>query len=43
MAKYSIKTLGCKVNQFETEAIGLSLQKQGWEKAKKKNVLIFAL
>ncbi len=38
MAKYSIKTLGCKVNQFETEAIGLSLQKQGWEKAKKKDI-----
>lgn len=35
MGKYSIKTLGCKVNQFETEAIGLSLQQKGWEKAAK--------
>ncbi len=35
MSKYSIKTLGCKVNQFETEAIGLSLEQIGWEKAKK--------
>ncbi len=35
MARYAIKTLGCKVNQFETEAIGLALEKHGWEKADK--------
>lgn len=35
MSTYSVKTLGCKVNQFETEAIGLSLEQSGWIKAKK--------
>ena len=30
--KYLLTTLGCKVNQFETEAIGISLSTAGWEK-----------
>lgn len=33
MKRYTIKTLGCKVNQFETEAIGLMLEKEGWQKS----------
>ncbi len=35
MTRYTIKTLGCKVNQFETEAIGLALEQHGWKKAEK--------
>ncbi len=35
MSTYLIKTLGCKVNQFETEAIGLALENEGWQKASK--------
>ncbi len=35
MSIYAIKTLGCKVNQFETEAIGLALEQYGWLKAGK--------
>jgi threonylcarbamoyladenosine tRNA methylthiotransferase MtaB len=30
MTRFMMTTLGCKVNQFETEAIGLALSKAGW-------------
>ncbi|MGD8521517.1 MAG: tRNA (N(6)-L-threonylcarbamoyladenosine(37)-C(2))-methylthiotransferase MtaB [Desulfobacterales bacterium] len=30
MPKFIIKTLGCKVNQYESEAIGKELQASGW-------------
>jgi threonylcarbamoyladenosine tRNA methylthiotransferase MtaB len=30
MPKFTIKTLGCKVNQYESEAIGKELQTSGW-------------
>ncbi len=33
--RYLLTTLGCKVNQFETEAIGITLLKAGWEKTVK--------
>jgi threonylcarbamoyladenosine tRNA methylthiotransferase MtaB len=33
--KYLLTTLGCKVNQFETEAIGIALRQAGWEKTVK--------
>jgi threonylcarbamoyladenosine tRNA methylthiotransferase MtaB len=33
--KFFLTTLGCKVNQFETEAIGLTLKEAGWEKTAK--------
>ncbi len=33
--KYLLTTLGCKVNQFETEAIGIALKQAGWEKTVK--------
>ncbi|CCK80274.1 tRNA (N(6)-L-threonylcarbamoyladenosine(37)-C(2))-methylthiotransferase MtaB [Desulfobacula toluolica] len=36
MKKFYIQTLGCKVNQYESDGIALSLEKQGWQKAKKK-------
>lgn len=35
MSKFFITTLGCKVNQFEAEAIGLALCNAGWEKSLK--------
>lgn len=34
MKTFYIQTLGCKVNQFESDGIGVGLEKQGWEKAK---------
>lgn len=33
--KFMLTTLGCKVNQFETEAIGMALRQAGWEKTVK--------
>jgi threonylcarbamoyladenosine tRNA methylthiotransferase MtaB len=30
MPRFKIKTLGCKVNQYESEAIGKELQTSGW-------------
>lgn len=33
--RYLLTTLGCKVNQFETEAIGITLGQAGWEKTVK--------
>ncbi len=30
MAKFTIRTLGCKVNQYESEAIGQYLKASGW-------------
>lgn len=33
MKKFMIKTLGCKVNQFESEAISAALVADGWEEA----------
>ena len=35
MKKFYIQTLGCKVNQYESDGIALSLEKQGWIKGKK--------
>ncbi|MBU1172579.1 MAG: tRNA (N(6)-L-threonylcarbamoyladenosine(37)-C(2))-methylthiotransferase MtaB [Proteobacteria bacterium] len=35
MTKFMMTTLGCKVNQFETEAIGLALIRAGWERTGK--------
>ena len=35
MKKFYIKTLGCKVNQYESDGIGLTLEKKGWAKGKK--------
>lgn len=35
MPTFFITTLGCKVNQFEAEAIGLALTGAGWEKTTK--------
>lgn len=34
-SKYLLTTLGCKVNQFETEAIGIALHQAGWDKTVK--------
>ncbi|MCK5695109.1 MAG: tRNA (N(6)-L-threonylcarbamoyladenosine(37)-C(2))-methylthiotransferase MtaB [Desulfobacula sp.] len=36
MKKFYIETLGCKVNQYESDGIALSLEKQGWIKGEKK-------
>ncbi|MCD4722478.1 MAG: tRNA (N(6)-L-threonylcarbamoyladenosine(37)-C(2))-methylthiotransferase MtaB [Desulfobacula sp.] len=36
MKKFYIETLGCKVNQYESDGIALSLEEQGWIKGKKK-------
>ena len=36
MKKFYIETLGCKVNQYESDGIALSLEKQGWIKGSKK-------
>ncbi|WP_459922576.1 tRNA (N(6)-L-threonylcarbamoyladenosine(37)-C(2))-methylthiotransferase MtaB [Desulfatiferula olefinivorans] len=35
MTTFMITTLGCKVNQFETEAIGLALSRKGWTRTGK--------
>lgn len=35
MKKFHIETLGCKVNQYESDGIASSLEKQGWVKDKK--------
>ena len=35
MAKYKITTLGCKVNQYESEAIGRELETSQWDTAGK--------
>jgi len=35
MKKFHIHTLGCKVNQYESDGIAISLEKQGWIKEKK--------
>ena len=34
MKKYKIITLGCKVNQYESDGISQELDQKGWEKAK---------
>lgn len=36
MKKFYIETLGCKVNQYESDGIALNLENQGWTKGKKK-------
>ena len=36
MKKFHIETLGCKVNQYESDGIALGLEKQGWIKGGKK-------
>ncbi|MCK4767285.1 MAG: tRNA (N(6)-L-threonylcarbamoyladenosine(37)-C(2))-methylthiotransferase MtaB [Desulfobacula sp.] len=36
MKKFHVETLGCKVNQYESDGISLSLERQGWIKGKKK-------
>ena len=36
MKKFHIETLGCKVNQYESDGIALNLEKQGWIKGGKK-------
>ncbi|MDA3790050.1 MAG: tRNA (N(6)-L-threonylcarbamoyladenosine(37)-C(2))-methylthiotransferase MtaB [Desulfobacula sp.] len=44
MKKFYIQTLGCKVNQYESDGIAASLEKQGWTKgAKKKNADVFII
>ncbi len=35
MKKFYIQTLGCKVNQYESDGIATNLEKQGWTKGKK--------
>lgn len=35
MTTFMMTTLGCKVNQFETEAIGLALGRKGWTRTGK--------
>ncbi len=35
MKKFFIQTLGCKVNQYESDGIGSALKKKGWIKNKK--------
>jgi len=35
MKKFSIKTLGCKVNQYESDGISSKLEEQGWIKGEK--------
>lgn len=37
MKKFYIKTLGCKVNQYESDGIAADLEKQGWIKGEKQN------
>jgi len=36
MKKFYIETLGCKVNQYESDGIALELESNGWLKGKKK-------
>ena len=36
MKKFFIQTLGCKVNQYESDGIAVNLEKQGWLKGTKK-------
>ncbi len=36
MKKFHIETLGCKVNQYESDGIASMLQNKGWEKGSKK-------
>ncbi len=36
MKKFYIETLGCKVNQYESDGISLDLESRGWKKGKKK-------
>jgi threonylcarbamoyladenosine tRNA methylthiotransferase MtaB len=36
MKTFYITTLGCKVNQYESDGIALSLERQGWVKSKEK-------
>ncbi len=43
MKKFHIETLGCKVNQYESDGIAQNLEKKGWEKGDGKadaNVII---
>jgi len=35
MRKFYIQTLGCKVNQYESDGIGSALEKKGWIKGRK--------
>ena len=35
MRKFYIQTLGCKVNQYESDGIGSTLEQQGWVKGEK--------
>ncbi len=35
MKKFYIQTLGCKVNQYESDGIATSLEEQGWTKGEK--------
>jgi threonylcarbamoyladenosine tRNA methylthiotransferase MtaB len=35
MKKFFIQTLGCKVNQYESDGIGSGLEKKGWQKGRK--------
>ena len=42
MKKFHIVTLGCKVNQFESDGIAQSLEKQGWQQDNcKKDTQVF--
>ena len=44
MKTFYIQTLGCKVNQYESDGISVSLEKQGWLKSDiKKNVDVFII
>jgi len=43
MKKFHIQTLGCKVNQYESDGIGSTLEKKGWEKEIKMNPVMFLL
>ena len=43
MKKYYIQTLGCKVNQYESDGIAACLEEQGWQKGKKKDADIFII
>ncbi len=36
MKKFYIETLGCKVNQYESDGVALNLEKKGWQKSNKK-------
>jgi len=44
MKKFYIQTLGCKVNQYESDGIAASLEEQGWIKgAKKQDTDVFII